>query len=1181
MDFRSTPSFPFHGLSLSSHRRSRSRVTIARLLPAVLLCVLLCVAYAGAQTSNGVITGRVVDSTGAVIPGATVTLTSGDTGTKRDVISSETGDFVFTAIPPGAYTVTVELPGMKRLEKTNINLTGSERLPIGDLALQVGAVSDSVTVEAEGTVVQTQSAEGSAVLTPSQVQTLATLTREVVGLTRTMPGVVVNQASGQRFSDDSAGAAEVPRIGGLRQSFASFTMEGVSMVTPAGMSTVRWPTNMDSIGEVKVLLNNYAAEYGRTGGAMVNLVGKGGTRDFHGTAYIYRRHEQFNANDFFNNRDGLEKARYRYGTYGFSVGGPVVLPGGFNKNRDKLFFFFSNETLRDETPRPLNQSTMPTALERAGNFSQTLDTNGRLIVIRDPLTNQPFQGNIIPANRIDPNGQRILSLFPLPNITDRGITGGNYNFNFQESWTSPKQDNTLRVDANLTSKMTAYVRYNLWRDGTDGYGIGGCNTGGPTWGYFKCQSRYDAWTATVATTYVISPTLVHEFQLAGSFPHNWILNVDDLSKMDRTKLGLTIPQLFTNVNKFNMPPLSTFAGVPNAAQGANMRGDYPKSERHRMFNLTDSISWIHGPHTYKFGIAADETHIGQGLTGAWSGTLAFGRDANNPNDSNYAYANAILGNFISYSQVGPVQGTRREDHGGIFEWFAQDNWKFKKLTLDYGIRWSYITPEWEAQTPTSAFEPNLYDPKKAPVLYQPALNGGQRVALNPLTGQFAPLPYIGAFVPNSGDVINGMLLRDGNPNYPFNTKSFTNNPGLKWGPRFGFAYDLFGDGKTALRGGGGIMYTWKTDGADFSIENPPARFSPTIYYSNLASIGSATAVSSPASVTGIQPDLRAPVVYNFSLNVQRNVGFGTVVSVGYVGNLARHLVQVVNINQLPYGTRFLASSLDKTTGKPLPDNFLRPYSGYGDINIRQNVGSSNYNAMQVQANRRFAKRLQFGVSWSWSKSLDYGSGDRGVLPTYADRHSYSYGLSDFDRPRLLSITGLWSIPSVSHLWNNGITRGIFDNWQISAIGDISSGAPQSVTFTTVDNSDLTGGGDPGRVVMVCNPTLSSGQTINHMFDTSCFKRPALGDPGNSPRNVVRGGGTNNWDLSFLKDIPVREKVKMQFRWEMFNAFNHTQWGSMDTAARFDAAGNQVNPRFGAIIDAKAPRKMQGSLRISF
>jgi outer membrane receptor protein involved in Fe transport len=1143
-----------------------------RWLPVVLLCFLACT-NAGAQTSRGVISGRVVDTTGAVIPGATVTLISSSTGTKQDLLSSETGDFVFAAVLPGTYEITVELPGMKRLSKTNINMTASERLALGNFQLEVGDLTESITVETEGAQVQTQSAERSAVLTASQVQALASLSREVVALTKTMPGVVSTPGTGSNV-DDAAGAAAIPNISGLRLGFSDFNVDGVSSITPASASRMRWPVNMDAVGEMKVLLNTYSAEYGRSGGAIVNILIKSGTRDFHGGGYWYKRHEQFNANDYFNNRERIGKPVYRFGTYGWSLGGPIAL-GNFNKNRDRLFFFYSGEQLRTSTPRPLEQMTVPTQLERQGNFAQTLDTNGRLIVIRDPLTNQPFPGNIIPANRIDANGQKLLQQFPLPNQLDRAITGGNYNYNFQENWNSPKGSNVVRVDTNFTDRLHAYFRYSIWHEGNIGYGVASCNTA-PIWGYTRCNSRYDNWSATTNVVYAITPNLVHEFQLAANLPRNYIIPLDKIPT--RTELGITIPQGYPQTNAYNIPPWTTYGGVPRAATNSNLRQDFPKSERHRMFNLTDSLSWIKGAHTFKFGFSADQVHVGQGLGGAFAGQFAFGRDVNNPNDSNYAYSNAVLGNFLSYTEI-TNNPTRRQLHQQEIEWYTQDNWKVNpKLTLDYGVRWTLVSPEWDPQG-LASFVPSAYDPKKAVLLYQPVMSGGQRLARNPVNGTTAPAVYIGAIVPGTGDLLNGLVSPD---NPMFNAKGFSNRPPLLWGPRFGFAFDPGGDGKTAIRGGGGVMYTWQIGASRAAVANPPKRFTPSIFYSNLRDFSNATAVNFPSAITGNDPNLKVPTIYNYSLGVQRDIGFGTVVDIGYVGNLGRHLRHTVNINQLPYGQRFLASSLDTTTNRPLPDNFIRPYVGYGNITYSENAGSSNYNSLQVQANRRFTRSIQFGASWTWSKSMDFSSGETDQLPTYADRRAWSYSVSDHDRTHVASVNAVMGLPAASKLWNNGFVRGVFDNWQMTAIGNFSTGAPTTITFTTVDSVDLTGGGDGARPVMVGNPILPKGErSLDRYINTAAFARPRVGDRGNTPRNSVRGAGINNWDLSFLKEFPVKERLRMQFRWEMFNAFNHTQFQSMDTVARFDAAGNQVNSRFGSLIDATPARKMQGSLRISF
>jgi hypothetical protein len=296
-----------------------------------------------------------------------------------------------------------------------------------------------------------------------------------------------------------------------------------------------------------------------------------------------------------------------------------------------------------------------------------------------------------------------------------------------------------------------------------------------------------------------------------------------------------------------------------------------------------------------------------------------------------------------------------------------------------------------------------------------------------------------------------------------------------------------------------------------------------------------------------------------------------------------------NINTLRYGTRFLPANVDTTTGKPLQDNFLRPYTGFGDITFVQNATTSNYNSLQVQVNHRFTRGLQFGASWTWSKAMDYVDTDEGnsaLVSDFLPLRVWNYGKAGFDHTHIFVLNWVYQLPKASKLVNNRVVRFAFDNWQLSNISTFQSGSPYGITLTTVDNADITGGGyapaDAARVIMLSNPTIDKGQqTVARFFNPTVFGRPPVGTVGNAAKDVVRGPGINNWDTSLFKDFPVKERVRFTFRWEMYNTFNHTQFFSMDTTARFDANGNQANARFGALISNRDPRRMQGSLRLSF
>jgi hypothetical protein len=1075
-------------------------------------------------------------------------------------------------LEPGIYTLTLEANGFKTLKRPSITLAASERLVVLNLTMQVGTVDQSVTVTSQSEGVQTRSAERGAVITGKQMDSLLIQSRSLYHMLALVPGM-----QDEREEDQPSNAWNLSALGD-RQTMTNISLDSVSINNMIENSSSNVDVSMDSVAEVKVLIGVFQAEYGRMSGANVQVVTKSGTRDFHGLGAYFLRNEALNANNFFSNRSNMQRPKYRFENWNYNVGGPVVLPGtGFNRHRDKLFFFWSQEHW-PTTTSSVRRYTMPTQLERNGDFSQSVDLNNKMVTVYAPLTGLPLPGNKMPANQINKSGQALLNMFPQPNFLNRDISGGSYNWQSEAYTVRHYWTQTLKVDWNPTAQDSVSTNFSFRKDPVNGYYGQGHYTSN-TWPQMAVDQPNTGFILSTRYNKIFSPTLVNEFTLG--IRRQLVRTTatpQALEANQRDAVGFTARQINPDANPLNLVPDATFGGISSAAP-LSIDFRFPEILSFPSISLSDNLTKVYNTHTIKAGIVADYLSSDETGYDYYRGRFDFGTNALNPLDTKYAYANAMFGVYNSYTEDSKF--LHYVTHIKQVEWFLQETWRVsKRLTLDYGMRFHWMPFPSEANGLISGFEPALWSASNTPKLIGPAMVGGKRVGQSPLTGSVYPAVAIGALAPGSGDPFNGVVTGT-DPGYK---DGLVRSRGIMFGPRFGFAIDVFGNGRTAIRGGGGILYQQDKgyDAVRVFTNQAPQVTTRTLYYGNLEDVSSAQGLMFPVNILGLDRGAKMPTVYNTSFTIQQNVGFGTIVDVGYVGSLGRHLEWNHQLNDVPLGANWLAVNKDPT--KPsttLSTNFLRPRIGYGSVGMFEWNASSSYHSLQVMVNRRLSQRLQYGVSWTWSKAMDIGANNTSISDLVGFRWAY-YGLSPTDRTHNLKGSFVWTLPNGSRrLGDHRPVKWVTDGWQVSGIATMISGAPTSVGWSSVVSQDITGSPSAGaRVVLLGNPVLpKSERSFSQNFRTDVFAPPVMGTLGTAPRNYLRGPGRNNWDLALFKDFRLgNESRKIQLRWEAYNVFNHTQFRSFNNSARFDQQGNQINAQLSQYTGAYSPRIMQGSLK---
>lgn len=1174
------------------------------------------------QTTTASVSGSVQDQQGGALPGVVVTLTSRTQGNVQTSTTDAEGRFTFAAVRPDTYTLDAALQGFKTLQRTNLVVNAADRLSTGALALEVGDMSEEVTVTSRVSELQTTSGERSFTLENTALTNIANNGRALFNFTTLVPGAVPQGNAGTEI-----GSAAGFTVNGMRANSNNVTIDGVANIDTGNNGGNMATTNIDAVAEFKVLTNSYQAEYGRATGAQIQVVTKSGSRDFRGSGYWYGRRSDWNANTWTNKRvtPEIPKPKTSRNDQGFTIGGPVFFPG-FNEERRKLFFFFSQEHQRRTDPAAERQARVPTSLERQGDFSQSVDQSGNPFpYIRDSTTGLPctaadtrgcFQdGGVlgrIPQNRLWAPGLAVLNIFPQANLTGGGA---GLNFTSQNPDSSPRREDLLRMDYQASDNWRVTGRYmKTTQETLQAYGTTWAGNGSgelPTPVIF----RNPGGNYMLSTTGILNDTTTVELSWGRA---NNSLNYDlQVENLRRQNAGLTdFPLLFPDAVQGDYVPWFQFRGgrTNNAGQYQTDRG--PFTNENITHDVVASITKMFGGHNTKAGFYFQHSYKPQSIFASFNGTVNFVDNVSNPFDTGYPYANAAVGVFNTFTQANKY--ALPEWRYQNYEFYVQDNWRAnRKLTLDYGVRFYYLTPQWDTTRQASNFLPDRFDRANAARLYTPVClgaspcAGANRRAIDPalLAGGAAPslgntvdARFIGRLTPGS-DRFNGAFQAGQGI-----TDQLQDGSTFQVSPRFGFVYDFTGEAVTILRGGWGIFYDRPQGNMVFDmIANAPGVLNSTLQWGRMQELTGAG--GDPDPTLAMNPtafDFVPPRVTQWNLGVQRKLFESFMFDIAYVGSNSDHLLRQVQLNALPFGATFRPENQDPTRAPSaipgataLPTDLLRPYPGYGNIRMWGYDGYSNYHALQTGVNRRFDNGFMFSFFYVWSKALginndDFSAGVPNITDEETRRLDYSY-LST-DRPHNFVTNFVYQMPQVT---SSRVLGLLANEWQVSGVYRWTSGRPYGVGFNIpgIGAANLTGtdGNPNARIVLTCDPGRGWSGDPYAQFDTSCFAPPQPGsDASESARFFVRSPPINNLDLSLSKSFAGPNRVRFEVRLDAFNALNKTQFTGINATANFASLtnptitnlpfenGNLVRPNgFGSINGVSAPRTLQLVTRLTF
>lgn len=1199
------------------------------------------------QEITGNIVGTVRDANGAAIAGATIKINDEGTGlTVRSVTSNSEGEFSAPNIPVSSYVVVVEAPNFKRSQQTGVKVDVGQRRTV-DVVLEAGRIEEVVTVQADAVAIDTASPQSSTTINGDQVREISINNRNFIQLVTLAPGV------SNDLTDFVTAGTTTPETGtvntvqisvnGARSSQNTFTVDGADVTDRGSNLTIQAYPSIDSIGEFRVLRSLYPAESGRSGGGQVNVVTRPGTSKFRGNLFEFVRNERLNANDFLSNQtpglavtlgreceDGtisfntadsqckLRRRPFRYNNFGWTFGGPVILPNFGERNPDepffkkhkKTFFFFSQEFRRD-TRSPVFQSTVPNALLRQGIFNVPIcvqATGTTCTTILNGSAATPL--SITTLRPISPVAQQYIDLvynkLPLPNVSPTSFT-----LNSPIQSTLNFRQEILKLDHSFSDKASMFYRFQQDTiPSIDGNAIFGSGSNLPG----------------VSTLRTQSPGKTHTFQFSYAQSSNFIwtarytygwgaIKNENIGSLSLSNSPITPPLAYPRTRD-RIPSLSG-----NGFSGLVGQGQYDNFSNKG--NIGGDVTWLIGRHALKAGLLyskyrKNENAIAGNNEGLFDTFITPGGTASvvptGGNATQQLWANFLLGTNLRFTQASfDYTADLRQS---AFEAFVQDEWKaFRNVTLSYGVRYSYFGPPYDKNGRLTNFVPELWRASAAPLV----TGAGNRVS-------------------GSGNYCNGIIANAGTvPNFPNCTttaspwgKDIMQVSKRDFAPRVGLAWDPFGKGETSIRTGYGIYHEQVLNGMILQIigQNIPYQQNCQVTGATLVNPAAGCNPASPnfadtvPNLRAIDPDWKTPYMQHWSFDVQQQLTRTTVVTAGYYGSKGTHLIGGFEMNLVPPGAAIARGTTGCATGASTTPTVpcqvsgqafyttaqsaildqIRPFRGYRSITMVQPRYNSDYHSLQVSGQQRFSGASQVNIAYTWAKNLTDAQNDRSTSPQNTYNIRLEKGRAALDRRHIFTANYIYELPFYSN--QKGFVGKMLGGWQFSGLATYQTGLPFTPTISSAISGTLF---DPsglgiipppltvGRPNILCNPNQGGAQTAQQWFNTACFQAtPTSGtvsnnDVGNGGRGIVLGPSTKRVDITLSKNIRFGERFRIQLRGEGFNVFNFVNFRGLNTSVwnpsniptAFGGACTSGCSTFGSVTSVRDPRVIQLGAKFYF